>query len=550
MIETINLEIPKIDDPNPINLPLKSGDQLFIVGPNGSGKSALMQRFASENRNSKFKWITAHRQMWIDTAKNNLTPDSRQGSETDRLTRTTQPNARWTDSHSRRDWPAILFDLDDKENAIDKSIAQLVRNRDTSKAEKIAAESPLPFDEMNELLALGRLMVTLERAQDRSILARHPQGQPFSIVEMSDGERNAMIIAGHVITAEPGTVFLIDEPERHLHRAITQPFLSALFNLRKEDCAFIISTHEIALPVANPWARALILRSCQWNNNQCTGWDAEVLNPDSHLPEELKRAILGSRRKILFVEGDSGSSLDFPLYTALFPDISVISKGSCEEVQKAVLGLYDSQDVHDIEAFGLIDRDNRPKENVEKLSEKGVFALKVYSAEALYYCSDAIATVARRQTESFGGDPNELIESAKQKVIEVLGKHAQRMSARRCERQIRERFLSDVPDTESIIDKPTQSICVSIDTLYLDELNRFNKLIDGGELDRLVARYPLRESSAFEVLARALKCPTKKDYEQMVIKLIGKDNELTEKLKKRIGRLSAKLDQIKSPETT
>jgi len=221
----IMLAIPRIlNDTNPINLSLKNGDQLFIVGPNGSGKSALMQRFAS---NYQFKWITAHRQTWINSAKNNLTPDSRQNFEANRQNYISQPAARWTDSHSAEDWSRILFDLEAKENAIDKSIAQHVRNQNTSDAEKIAAESRLPFDQMNELLGLGRLKVTLERGEDRSILARHPQGMPFSIVQMSDGERNAMIIAGHVITAEPGTVFLIDEPERHLHRSITQPFLSA-----------------------------------------------------------------------------------------------------------------------------------------------------------------------------------------------------------------------------------------------------------------------------------------------------------------------------------
>ena len=98
---------------------------------------------------------------------------------------------------------------------------------------------------------------------------------------MSDGERNAMIIAGHVITAEPGTAFLIDEPERHLHRSITQPFLSALFDLRSEDCTFIISTHEIGLPVANPDAQILMLRSCQWSGDKCVAWDAETLETKS-----------------------------------------------------------------------------------------------------------------------------------------------------------------------------------------------------------------------------------------------------------------------------
>ncbi len=548
-METINLVIPKTDDPSPQNLTLKNGDQLFIVGPNGSGKSALMQHFASGNRDSKFMWITAHRQTSFNSAKNNLTFEQRQQSEANRLRYASDPRARYWDLQ-KKDWSAILYDLDAKENTIDKSIAQLVRDQDTSKAEKRAAESPLPFDQINELLTLGGLTVTLERAQDESIQARHPRGQPFSIIKMSDGERNATIMAGHVITAESDTVFLIDEPERHLHRAIIEPFLSALFDLRKDDCAFIISTHEVALPVANPDSQVIILRSCQWSEDECTGWDAEVVDSNSQLPEDLKREILGSRKRILFVEGDSTNSLDFPLYTSLFSDISVISKGSCEEVQKAVLGLRDSQDIHDVEAFGLIDRDNRSCENVEKLVEEGVFALKVYSAEALYYCSDAIAAVAHRQAESFGEDPNGLIESARQKAIGALRGYANRMAARRCERQIRDRFLSKVPDTESIIAESIQSFCVSIDSLYQDELKHFNKLVEGEYLDKLIARYPLRESNTFAIIASALGCRNKKDYERMVIQLIDKDNELTEKLKKRIGPLSRELNSLERQQTT
>ena len=535
----VKLEIPRISS-DPITLTLKNnGDQLFIVGPNGSGKSALMQRFALNHR---FRWITAHRRTWISSAKNNLTPDSRQKSETNRQSYISDPAARWTDSHSEKDWSNILFDLEAKENAIDKSIAQHVRNENISSAEKIAAESPLPFDQMNELLELGRLEVTLERSADRSILARHPQGMPFSVVQMSDGERNAMIIAGHVITAEPGTVFLIDEPERHLHRSITQPFLSALFNLRSKDCTFIISTHEIGLPVANPDAQVLMLRSCQWSGSRCVAWDAEVIEPDSELPEDLKLAILGSRNRILFVEGEPTGSLDLPLYNALFPDVTVIPKGSCEEVQKAVLGLRGSQNQHYIEAFGLIDRDDRMDEKVDELAEKGVFALDVYSAEALYYCSDAIAAVARRQAESLGEDESRYIELATQEAIEILKEHAERMAARRCERKTRQLLLQQAPNWESIKDFPKQQICVPVDSLYTEELNRFTEFAQNGELDQLVARYPARESCAFATIAKVLKCQHKKDYESMVITQVRSENDLAEKLKERIGPLSEVLE--------
>ena len=164
------LEIPKRSN-DPITLSLKNGDQVFIVGPNGSGKSALIQRFAVD---PTFKWISAHRQTWISSARNNLTPDERLNTETNRRRDTSRPHARWTDSYSGRDWNSILFDLDAKENEIYKSIAEPVLNQNTSEAKKIAAESPLPFDQMNELLDLGRLKVNLERSEDQSILAKHP----------------------------------------------------------------------------------------------------------------------------------------------------------------------------------------------------------------------------------------------------------------------------------------------------------------------------------------------------------------------------------------
>ena len=538
----ILLEIPRISD-DPLTIPLKMrGDQLFIVGANGSGKSALIQRFASILPREQVKRITAHRQTWLNSGSIDFTQELRRQYQQNQLNYNSQPDSRWRDFGGAQDLSAILFDLVAKENIRARSIARHVDNREIQQAEEISRESSSPFDQINDLLSRATLTVTIENPDDRELLARHPHSGPFSIAKMSDGERNAMIIASQVITAEPGTLFLIDEPERHLHRSIIEPFFSELFALRP-DCTFIISTHELALPVANPEARVLILRSCRWNEDRCEAWDAEVLDPNTQLPEDLKFAILGARKRILFVEGNS-SSLDFSLYSALFPDLSVVPKGSCEDVQKAVLGIRGSQDmdhVH-VEAFGLIDRDNKSDEEVEKLAEKGVFALDVCSVESLYYCSDAIAAVAHRQAESLAADSNELIESAKQAAIEELAKKAEEMAARRCERQIRERLLAKVPKLKSIQTNPVQSICVSVGSLYCKELERYNNLVKEGKWDQLVARYPLHKSNAFKLIAENLEC-SKSSYERMVIVQIRKNEELAKALKNCIGPLAEKLDQ-------
>ena len=447
--------IPQISG-QPLQVVLGFGDRIFVVGANGAGKSALIQQFISSNPNRKVRRISAHRQTWFNSGSIDLTPQNRREFDQQFVQQEMNVQARWRDYNAQRKQSAVLFDLVSRENARSRSITRHVDDQDTQKAIQFASESVSPFDQLNELLALGTLSVSLENSNDEEILAQHRNDDTsFSIAQMSDGERNAAIIAATVLTVESETVLLIDEPERHLHRSIIEPFLSALFQ-RRQDCAFIISTHEIALPAANPEARVLMVRSCEWNGDTAKAWDVEILEANTNLPAELRRDILGARRRILFVEGTT-NGLDLPLYDALFPGLSVVPKGSCSDVQRAVSGLRSARDLHHVEALGLIDKDDRSASEIEHLAKNGIFALDVRSVEALYYCSDAIAAVAGRQAESLGSNDDELIELAKTKALDVLKQSglAERMAARRCERTVRNSMLSQLPNWKKLI-KPMQ----------------------------------------------------------------------------------------------
>ncbi len=322
----MNWNIPRTSGKQPLQITLEAGDRLFMVGANGSGKSALIQHLVSSLSNKKFKRISAHRRTWLTSGNITITPERRRKLNPHFIQQELQPDARWRDFNEEEKHSAVLFDLVAKENSRAREIARYIDNQETNSAEQVASKSVQPFKQLNELLAFGTLTVSLENSKGEEILAQHGNGGgKFSIEKMSDGERSAAIMAATVLTVEPGTVLLIDEPERHLHRAIIEPFLSALFNQRK-DCTFVVSTHEIALPVANPDARILMVRSCTWEDATAKAWNVEVLKPNTELPEELKLAILGARERLLFIEGGS-SSLDLPLYNALFPRLSVVPKG-------------------------------------------------------------------------------------------------------------------------------------------------------------------------------------------------------------------------------
>ncbi len=57
-------------------------------------------------------------------------------------------------------------------------------------------------------------------------IASKSGGPHYSVAKLSDGERNALLIAATVLSVTPETLLLIDEPERHLHRSIISPPLT------------------------------------------------------------------------------------------------------------------------------------------------------------------------------------------------------------------------------------------------------------------------------------------------------------------------------------
>ena len=550
----MELTIPRISGV-PLVIHIGEGQRLFIVGANGSGKSALIQHLLSQMRGERVRRSSAFRQTNLASHKEQgfgfvpqeITPaDSSEGgrnalddgSFTDELLL----ELRWRAHQPEEKLSQVMFDLIGQENRRARLIVSRVEQSDSNGSLEQVEESVMT--RLNNVLKQAGFKVSIEIGEQERLVAKSSVADRYSIAKMSDGERNAMILAAETLTAEAGAIIVIDEPDKHLHRSNIEPLISALFEQR-QDCTFIIVTYEITLPVAYPEARVLKVQACKWDGDNPRAWDADVLESGKELPEDLKRDILGARRRILFVEG-TANSRDLPLYGALFPELSVVPKGSCEEVVRAVKGLGGSNQHHHVESFGLIDRDDRAEDEVNELARYGVFALEVCSVESLYYCSDAIEAVACRQAVSLGRDPQEMLEAAKQNALEAIGADQdlpERMAARRSERLVYNRFATHVPDWKEIRAAGEQlTISEPIENPYQGELNRFNALVESEDLDGLIARYPLRESSVFEKIATTLRCKDQADYESMVVARVRDDESLADNMKKRIRPLAELLD--------
>ena len=300
----------------PLELDVDAGQSLFVLGANGTGKSGVMHHFYAAHRDQALR-ISAHRQTWMNSNAISLSPEQKRSSETSIVSFDAHPNARWRDDYSTQRAGIAIYDLIDAENVRARAIAAAVTGDDMEGAKELAKRQA-PVAIINELLRLSNIPVEISVRENEQVLASKSGSPPYSVAELSDGERNALLLGASVLTAKSGTLILIDEPERHLHRSIISPLLKHLF-ARRPDCAFVVSTHDVDLSLDHPGARNLLVRGCSVAASSFTAWDVDLVPPGAHVDEDLKRDIFGARRKLLFVEG-AGGSLDAPLYGIVFPE--------------------------------------------------------------------------------------------------------------------------------------------------------------------------------------------------------------------------------------
>tara|TARA_Y100000815_G_scaffold113189_2_gene102064 strand:- start:3176 stop:4588 length:1413 start_codon:yes stop_codon:yes gene_type:complete len=430
-------------------------------------------------------------------------------------------NARYREEYAQQRSSIALYDLVDAENVRARGIAGAVDEDNITLAKQLA-QHDAPLKTINSLLRVSNIPIEIWVEANEQVRARKNAGEPYGIAELSDGERNALIIAATVLTANKGSIFLIDEPERHLHRSIISPLLTALF-AERADCAFVVSTHDLLLPLDNPAARNLLVRSCQYQAQGVVSWDADLLPVEAPIDDRLKEDIIGARRRILYVEGNE-SSLDRPLYGLIFPDISVVPKESCRAVELAVRGIRGAQELHWLEAWGLVDGDSRSAEASEKLRQEGIFALPFHSVEALYYHPDVLKPVALRAAALTGGDGEKTFQDAIDAALTSLtANHVSHLSVRAAEKSVRERIFASLPTRQDIEGGISININVDVSATFSAEEARLRDAIAERDFVKILSLYPVRETAMLGILATKLGFRGRSDYEKAVRKLLVDD---------------------------
>lgn len=236
------------------------------------------------------------------------------------------------------------------------------------------------------------------------VRVKEPQ-EEYSAHQMSDGEKNILYLIGRVLLASENAMIIIDEPEMYLHKAIINKLWDKLEKERK-DCIFVYLTHDLDFASSRNAKKHWIK-----NFTYPDFWEFEEIK-ENEISESLLMKLLGSRKKILFCEGKR-ASLDTQIYEILFPDYTVTPVESCSKVIQytRAFNKYPSKET---QAFGIIDRDFRTDEQIQKLQTEQVYLYDVAEIENLFLIEDFLQEFSTYKKEQID------INKIKREILESM----------------------------------------------------------------------------------------------------------------------------------
>lgn len=431
----------------------------------------------------------------------------------------------------------VLFDLLGRINERNARVAALVDAGAPQERFTVEVEESL-LTRVNRIFAKAHLTVELGITADASLDTRREPGEDrYPITQMSDGEKSALLLTAEMLLAPSDCVQVIDEPERHLHRSISAGLIDAII-AERPDCHFVVLTHDLELAslLASDSAQMVVASGVAWAGLAPSSWSLHSVGPEEDLPAGVRSAILGGKRKLIFVEGDR-HSLDSRLYALLFPDWSLHASGGCEQVIRAVVGLGASEALHWIESRGIVDRDGRDEDEVVALGVKGVLVLGVHEVESLYYLPAAIAAVAGLQAATLERDAEALFSEAVEAALKALRTTgtAERLASSVAAQVVARKAAACVPDAKALA-SGAETATFEIESPYGRIHSAYVQMSDAGDLEGLVAAYPVRETPMRPAVARALGFSDADKYEAAVRSRLRVDGELLSAVDEFVGR--------------
>lgn len=214
----------------------------------------------------------------------------------------------------------------------------------------------------------------------------------ISALRLSQGEKTVLFYILATLYAPENAVVFIDDPTLFLHPAILNSLWNSIESLRK-DCTFVYNTNDVEFLTSRT------ANACVWVKRYDVAeksWDYAIIDA-ADVTDELLMILMGSRKPVLFIEGDAKHSIDSKLYPLVFTESTVRPLGSCDRVIESTRTFRALASMHHLDSHGIVDRDRRTDKEVEYLRGRGILVPEVAEIENIFLLESVIKAMARRR---------------------------------------------------------------------------------------------------------------------------------------------------------
>lgn len=388
------------------NIPeLPDGSQLTIIGGSGAGKTRFMEKLM-ELTGERTYCLSAIRAPFPEREESKL-----KGS-IDHLYSKVASRRPYIRTNAVSELEKLIFML-----FIDE-FEQLLKLKDKACGDNELTRFPsTKLDKLKKIwekIFPGNKIVTT----DGTLLFSTESGDDLIPAEkLSQGEMAVLYYVAGTLYAMENAVIFVDAPSLFLHPTILNALWNEIENLRP-DCTFVYNSVDVEFVSSR--SRNIILWVKSFDASK-TQWDYEIIAP-GEMREDIFIELVGTRKPVLFIEGDLTHSIDAKLYPLVFPDYTVKPLGSCDKVIETTRSFNGLTNMHHLESRGIVDRDRRTDREVEYLRKKSIMVPEVAEVENFFLLEDVIKSMALAR----GRNPDIVIKKVKKRAIAEFSRNLQK----------------------------------------------------------------------------------------------------------------------------
>lgn len=510
---------PRING-TPLEVDTSYTRQIMIIGANGSGKTRFANRMAAD------LGPKAYRMSALKALYGKDEEDLHEGSIDSLYLRASEAGSGFirTDVKGELERMIALMLNEEMLNLLSFKY-EAADAEDNKKSKKGKKGKTLPLTRLDILIQhweevfpgnkmlveSGRMLFSQDRSEDI-----------YSPSRLSTGEKAALYYLGASLFAPRNSVIFVESPALFLHPSSIRSLWDKIEQIRP-DCTFIYTTHDLSFASTRADSVTIWVKSCDIRLQE---WDYDFMASAEGLSEEVYLAILGARKPVLFIEGDGVNSIDSKLYPLVFKEYTVKPLGGCERVIESTRTFNSLRAFHNLDAFGIVDRDRRDEGEVNYLRRKRVYVPDVAEIENIFMLEKVVKTVARH----FRRDPVAAFNKVKHALMHLFEidlrqqalMHTRHIVKKTVEHRIDGRFANIGKLEEHIND-----LCHSINPrgIYEQYCREFRSYINEGDYNAVLKVYNRKTMISESHVARAcgLRNDDMKSYIRAILTILKED---------------------------